>query len=431
MKKIILTIVTLFFNGCGEITYGDDNTTLPNNQDGYTRSGASNLPLAQSNNPETMNSIEWKKSYSRIFREYTVMDSAGNFYSLYRVDIPHRAIISKLNPNGELVWEKSIYLNENLQASYVYNGEMKIDKDGNIYLVGSGHDKVDNLTSTNDLFQHAFVMKISPSGDKIWEYIENSIIRTYGEALSIDRNGNVYFIGRDENSKLSLIKLNKDGEKVFKKSYDSVSYNTMGKVDIILSKNNIYLLTKKSILKKKPLYIIKTSLNGIEKWSKSYKIQEDAYLLDTVGFEEDSNGDIILVSNKTKFVNNSMLYDINLLKINQYGTKLWEHTYGTDKVDKVRFVKLDNNNNIFVTGYTQGAFNGFENDEATLDTFLSKISPEGDVLKTDQIKTFGLSGMNVAGARFIGFNKNNNLFISGWGNIDNNRTTSSFLIKYK
>lgn len=423
MKKIILFIVSvLIFHGCGEVNYGEDNSSI-----NYESNSISN----QVTNPETMVSMEWKKSYRRIFRKYTIMDSNDNFYSLHLEDQPHRAIINKMDANGNFIWQKTIEFNTKLDTTYIYNGEMKIDKSGNIYLVGSGHNKVDKITSTNDLFQNAFVMKISSSGDKIWEYIENSTIRTYGEALSVDKSGNVYFVGRDENSKLSLIKLNKNGKKVFKKSYNSVSYTTMGKVDIILSDNNIYLLTKMSVSKKKPLYVIKTSLDGVQEWAKSYKIQEDEYLLDTVGFEEDSNGDIIIVSNKTKLVNNSILYDINLFKINQNGSKLWEKTYGTDKVDKVRFIKLDNNNNIFLTGYTQGAFNGFENQEATLDIFLSKVSPEGDVLKTDQIKTFGLRGMNVAGGKFIGFNKQNNLFISGDGNIDDNSSTSSFLIKYK
>ena len=423
MKKIILFIASvLIFHGCGEVNYGEDNSSI-----NYESNSISN----QVTNPETMVSMEWKKSYRRIFRKYTVMDSNDNFYSLHLEDQPHRAIINKMDANGNFIWQKTIEFNTKLDTTYIYNGEMKIDKSGNIYLVGSGHNKVDKITSTNDLFQNAFVMKISSSGDKIWEYIENSTIRTYGEALSVDKSGNVYFVGRDENSKLSLIKLNKNGKKVFKKSYNSVSYTTMGKVDIILSDNNIYLLTKMSVSKKKPLYVIKTSLDGVQEWAKSYKIQEDEYLLDTVGFEEDSNGDIIIVSNKTKLVNNSILYDINLFKINQNGSKLWEKTYGTDKVDKVRFIKLDNNNNIFLTGYTQGAFNGFENQEATLDIFLSKVSPEGDVLKTDQIKTFGLRGMNVAGGKFIGFNKQNNLFISGDGNIDDNSSTSSFLIKYK
>ena len=419
MKKIILFIITLIFYGCGEITYGDANSSK--NKD-------SNSTITQTVNDEVMEAIEWKKSYSRIFREYTVMDREDNFYSLYRVDAPHRAILSKLNPNGELLWEKSIYLNENLQASYVYNGEMKIDKDGNIYLVGSGHEKTDNATSSNDYFQHAFVMKISSSGNKIWEYIDNSNIRTYGEALSIDANGNVYFVMGDKNYNLSLVKLSQDGKELFRSSYGANSY--FGKADIILSQDSIYLLSKRKTAQNATLSVIKTSLDGIKKWSKEYETGKKESLFPS-GFEQDSDGNIVVVTIKNYFGTNISLPNIYLFKINQNGTKLWEQTYGTDNFDKVRFVKLDNNNNIFITGYTKGAFDGFENDEAKLDVFLSKISSQGDVLKTDQIETFGLSGGNVAGARFIGFNKKNNLFISGWGNIDNNTTTSSFLIKYK
>jgi len=439
---IYFILMALYFQACGQITYEDNennnNSILPSSVDNEnnntsvlsssTTNDRDNISLEPSTTPESMIEMEWKKSYKRIFREYTVIDKKGYLYSLYRVDQPHRAIISKVDLNGTIIWEKTITLNQKLQASYIYNGEMKLDAEGNIYLVGSGSHTVNNTGFSNrDYFQKSFVMKFSPLGDKLWEYINDSKIRTYGEALSIDAMGNVYFVGRDENQKLSLIKLDKYGNKVMNKFYDSVSYNNFGIPDIILSNNSLYLLMTKKISKKKIMYIVKTSLTGTKEWAKAYVVGNTEYL-DHIGFLEDSFENIIIVSN-TYDSKHKWLPNISLLKINKNGSKIWEYTYGTEKSDKIRSIAIDKRDNIFITGYTSGAFNGYENDKR-LDIFLSKISSQGDILKTEQIKTFSLGG-NVVGGRFIGFDNKQNLFLAGYGVLGSDMSKSSFLIKYK
>ena len=442
MKNFILFLsITLFFQACGEIEDGSSNTTSPpssssNSEEVENNNNEEVTPpstLTQTLNPETMSRIEWKHSYQRTFRKYTVIDSDDNFYSLHLEDLPHRAVITKVDPEGSVIWKKSVKFNSKINLSYIYHGELKIDKKNNLYLVGSGHKRVDNQ-APNNYFSKAFVIKFSSSGEKIWEHIEVSSIKTYGEALVIDHNENVYFIGRDEQKNLSLIKLNKSGKKIMQKSYNSYPYDFLGKVDIILSKDkeSIYLLTYKNVLNLNDLSIIKTSLDGTEIWSKSYETVAKFTLVNIVAFQEDNNGDIVVALNqRIENQDNNMLFDIKLFKINSNGFKLWEALYGTDESDRVHYFTLDKKNNIFITGYTKGAFDGFENYTRRFDIFLSKISPEGDLLKTDQIKTFGVQASNPAGGNFIGFNKKNNLFLAGDRAISQDLLSSSFLIKYQ
>ena len=439
MKQFILFIlIALSFVACGEMEQGksepsnNSNATSDSSQSSSDESDA----VVESANVETMKEIEWKKSFKRTFREYTVIDSEDNFYSLHREDLPHRAIITKVDKNGVVLWKKTVEFNAQLDWTYSYPGELKIDKNNNLYLVGSGNEPVKNLEnfSQNDLIIKSFVIKYSSEGNQLWEYIENSNIKTYGEALSIDKNGNVYFVGRDEQKKLSLIKLDSNGKKVMQKFYDSFAYSNVGKVDIIHSKKteNIYLLTQIKKSKKYNLSILKLKLNGTQLWNKSYKISDNSYSTELVGFEEDSNRNVIAVINrKLDTKSNQPMYDIKVFKINSNGSKLWENDYGTVQSDRARFMTLDKQDNIFVTGYTKGAFDGFENSEQKLDTFLSKLSPEGDILKTDQINTFGPNGYNVAGGQFIGFDSENHLFLTANGIIGSDYTYSSFLVKYK
>jgi len=421
MKQFILFIlIALSFVACGEIEQGKSEPS--NNSNANSASSQSSSSESESV-VETMKEIAWTKSYKRTFRKYTVLDSEDNFYSLYLGDERDSAVITKIDNTGIILWTKNIKFNTQLNGIYLCPGELKIDKDNNLYLVGSGYASIKNNLDTAVF--NSFVIKYSSEAKQLWEYIENSTIQTHGESLSVDKNGNVYFVGRDEEKKLSLTKLNKNGKKVMQKHYNAFPYNSVGKVDIVLSKKteSIYLLTQVESSKKFNLSILKLQLDGTQLWSKSYNILDNPYSIILVGLEEDSTGNVIAVVNRA--------LDIKVLKINSNGSRLWEHDYGTVDPDRAHFMTLDKQDNIFVTGYTTGAFDGFESNEYKSDTFLSKLSPEGDMLKTDQINTFGTNAYNVAGGQFIGFDSKNNLFLTAYGIIGSDFTYDSFLVKYK
>jgi hypothetical protein len=83
---------------------------------------------------------------------------------------------------------------------------------------------------------------------------------------------------------------------------------------------------------------------------------------------------------------NSGESDIFLIKFDNYGNKLWTKLYGAEKNDIGRTVKTDSSGNIYITGYTEGDLDGNGN-KGSYDAFLMKLDQAGEVLWVEQIGT--------------------------------------------
>jgi len=121
------------------------------------------------------------------------------------------------------------------------------------------------------------------------------------------------------------------------------------------------------------------------------------------------------------------LKDAFLVKYNSAGISLWTKQLGTTSNDYSRAVAIDSNNNVYITGYTEGALVGTS--AGTIDAFLVKYNSVGTSLWTKQL---GTTANDITSA--IAIDSNNNVYISGYttGSLvgTNAGSIDAFLVKY-
>ncbi len=125
---------------------------------------------------------------------------------------------------------------------------------------------------------------------------------------------------------------------------------------------------------------------------------------------------------------------ISLRETNQSNTIIHTYQYmntknfGTSGNDISRSIAVDQNGNIFVTGYTNGNLNGIINNGSN-DAFLVKLDSNGILLWT---KLIGSSGYDVGEGVIV--DQYGNIFVTGFTNgnlngITNNGSNDAFLVK--
>jgi Beta-propeller repeat len=121
--------------------------------------------------------------------------------------------------------------------------------------------------------------------------------------------------------------------------------------------------------------------------------------------------------------------DAFIVKYNSGGTKLWTKLFGTSNYDTAISIATDSSNNAYVVGGTSGGFAGFTN-AGQYDMFIIKIDPGGNTLWTQQL---GSGASDVA--RGVTLDASGNAYVTGetQGAIDGHTSAGIndvFLIKY-
>jgi hypothetical protein len=99
--------------------------------------------------------------------------------------------------------------------------------------------------------------------------------------------------------------------------------------------------------------------------------------------------------------------DLFLAKYDATGTLLWAHQYGTDQGDFAKAIAVDVNNNVYVAGYTNGAFPGHIN-AGYSDAFVAQIDTNGTLQWVHQV---GTSSFDTAYG--VAVDSNLNVYIAG------------------
>ncbi len=232
--------------------------------------------------------------FDRVFdiRFYRVIDliatkDGGVILSGYKGDkkYAHITKLVKVNKDGKVVWIKEIYPNRYycsiismieldnqdliLVGSFAYkygkdnigvvlkidkNGNkiketfyrkkifmyVKKDKDGNLIVVGKSYKK-------GSYIPDGYVLKIDKNFNKIWE-------KSFGDkrdeqifnSLAINSKGDIYIVGydvssTDRNIKLWLLKLDKNGDEIWRRLYHNDKYQSGG-LDIVRIDDNNYMI---------------------------------------------------------------------------------------------------------------------------------------------------------------------------------------------
>lgn len=275
--------------------------------------------------------------------------------------------IQKLDTNGNLMWAKHYGApGTNLGTGII------TDALGNVYATGQFENTVtfdpDNPTSTLTSFGMAdiFLLKLDAAGNFLWVKQMSGTNYDANNAITLDPEGNIYTTGHFS------------GTADFDPSSEIVNLTAIRNNDVFVQKfdNNGNLLWVKQMGGRGFEYgiSIKTDASG--------NVYTAGYFQNTVDFDPGS-GVVDLTSNGK--------FDVFVQKLDPSGEFLWAKQVGGTGDDRVHQMTIDNNANIYLTGFFEGTVD-FDPGNETLnytsnglkDIFILKLNTDGDYLWAKQ-----------------------------------------------
>jgi hypothetical protein len=298
------------------------------------------------------------------------------------------------------------------------------DDSGNIYVTGATRGNIDGQVNAGDT--DAYLTKYDATGIRQWTRYIGTSGTDWGQAVDVDSAGNIYVTGSVSGSFAG--KTYNGGTDVFLAQYDSngnriwyqqwgTSDNNFGygvKVDstdsfvYVTGPTYEYLPGESGDLVPNIFLSKRSTSNGNEIWTKLDGTQNYSDYVE--GIALDSLGNIYLTGYTTGafpgYTNNAT-YDIFLAKYDASGTRQWVRQWGSTSHDYGRSVAVDGNDYIYVTGSAGGSI-GVHTGLGSDDIFLSKFNPSG----TEQwTKLFGTSDLDRGYG--ITIDNSNNIYLTG------------------
>ena len=271
--------------------------------------------------------------------------------------------LSKFNESGTTQWIKNFGTPKD-----DYSNGIAIDSTGNIYITGytKGDFDNDSITTNPDII----LLKFDSSGTKLWHKQISTSSDDRGNGIAIDNLNNIYITGYSKGNldnitnsgraDAFLMKFDLNGTKQWTKLVGTSSDDIANSV-ITDSSNNIYItgysngdIDNNTNFGNSDIFISKFTLNGDKQWTKNM-----GSTLDDVGYDLaiDSSNNIYITGFSTGNLDNntnSGNSDVFILKFNPEGIKQQTALLGTALDDIGYSVQLDSNNQIYLTGYTNG-----------------------------------------------------------------------------
>ncbi|MBD1211906.1 MAG: SBBP repeat-containing protein, partial [Dolichospermum circinale Clear-D4] len=291
--------------------------------------------------------------------------------------------ITKYNPDGSPAWIKQFGTSGTDYALGTGN-----DNAGNVYAAGYTNGAFTGATNlgSND----GFITKYTAAGTLAWVKQFGTAADDTSVGISVDSNGNSYVIG---------------------KTYGAFAGNvTQGAYDA---------------------YIAKYDTNGTQTWIKQFGTNQDD---EAIGVSLDSNDNIyVLGATAGAFAGNTNAsgLDVFVSKYNSSGTQAWVKQLGSsgNNYANINGISTDSTGNVFITGYTDGAFSG-NTSLGSYDGFVAKYSTTGTLA---WVKQFGTTSDDYSIASKT--DSAGNTYVAGWtsGQLTGNTALGGydgFLAKY-
>jgi len=308
----------------------------------------------------------WVRRYNGPGNDYDVataiaVDNNGNVYvtgySYGRGTDDDYATI-KYNSDGQVVWVAR------------YNGPgnrddvaraIAVDNNGNVYVTGYSYN---DYTS----FDYATI-KYNANGQELWVRRYNGPANGNDEAtaIAVDNNGNVYVTGgsygQGTYSDYATIKYNASGQELWVRRYNAPGYYYDEARAIAVDNNgNVYVTGYSEEQGTFSDYTtIKYNSEGQEEWVRRYN-GLGYYYDGATAIAVDNNGNVYVTGYSW-----GTYTDYATIKYNSNGQELWVRRYNGPGYgyDKATAIAVDNNGNVYVTGYSWGG-GGTYDDYATI-----------------------------------------------------------------
>lgn len=333
-----------------------------------SNNGGRDAFLALANSTGQVQSIQqFGTSNSDVFSGVSV-GSNGNIYTAGARNV--RAALFSSSGDGALgIYTRSgTTLSESKQVSFseddiTAGSDIAVDADNNVYVAGGAIEVSLSPGSTG------FVAKFDANGNK--QTLDNDIgsITSTGAATSValDQDGNIYVAG-------------------------------ITRAQIQFDPSNPYTGGD--------AFVAKFDSSGQRLWLNTLggRGTEEARRLSV-----DSKGNVYIVgSTEGSLPGNTSSggVDAFVAKYNANGKRLWVDQFGTDSLDEAQGIVVDQNDNVYVTGETNGSL--FKTAIGGSDAWIVKYDPFGRVVASSQIgttsddETYGITVDNTGNVYVVG-----------------------------
>ncbi|MBD3637184.1 MAG: T9SS type A sorting domain-containing protein, partial [Crocinitomicaceae bacterium] len=317
-------------------------------------------------------------------------------------------IIQKYNPNGSLLWTKSI-----ISTSQVICNSMDIDIFGDLIFCGTYFGSTDFDPSINEAIESAnyseiFVLKLTSSGEFVWVRTMKNIsgfVDGRANSVVIDDNSDIVLTGEFS------------GTVDFDPGTSSELKTSMSSTDIFIQKLNsqgdliwVKILSGDSA----------DDGNAITTDGSNYWITGRFH--GTVDFDPDSS--------VVEYSDNSSYGDVFVLKLNQNGQFEWVNCFGGGHTDYGDDIVVDSMGNVYTLGrfrwsvdFDPSTNSSIQSSVGYMNCFVQKVDSLGNFIWVKTIKAGnGASGSNYNISKSIELDNEYNILISGhyYGVIDYN-----------
>ncbi len=256
----------------------------------------------------------------------------------------NNAWLIKTDFNGNKIWNKTY---DNMYPDGV--NSIIETKDKNYVLTGF---KYSYINKDEDLW----IFKIDDSGEIIWSITHGGA--GFEEGRSLIETDDGYVVAGRTSSDALLLKVDKEGGKIWNKTFDG--YNNKDLFNQIIQSNDIYIMVGNTQNKTKydeyysNGYIVITDKNGN---ILSERIMEERKETGISSVEKTSDGYII-----TGYIGayGTGEGDIIVEKIDKSVNRVWIKTYGGKYDDASIWIDKGEKNNYFLTGYTDKNGDGYK-----------------------------------------------------------------------
>ena len=357
------------------------------------------------------------------------IDASNNLYLVgitnedvgeQKVSGTYDIIVIKYSFTGEKLWTKVIGGPKSDIAS-----KIAIDSNGDLFITGYTDGSIDDQTNVGN--DDCFIIKCSSNGEKLWTKLFGSLKSDTATDIVIDNTGNIFITGytlgnmdtqiNSGSTDVFIAKFTNTGEKLWTRLYASAKYDYA--FNMVLSKTGDVFITGNNAdedasgnLKNFDIFLAKYSSAGELLWTKTISTDKNDYV---EGIDINNNDEIFITGYTDGYLDKLINYgngDIFIAKYSSNGDKLWTKLFGNVDTDISRDIKIDNNGNIFIVGSSKSRLDNQEN-SGDHDMLIIKYNTNGDRLWT---KLFGTS--NYENANRLYFDSNNNAIFIGFTKLN-------------
>jgi gliding motility-associated-like protein len=271
-------------------------------------------------------------------------------------------IIVKFDPNGNRLWG-TYYGGQGINTIK----DIKIDSQNNVVIVGSTPSQTNistigsykpNLMDGDD---DAFLVKFNNSGLRLWGTYFGGESSDSANALSIDKNNNIYIVG------ITLSKTNIAVNSNFQTQLNDGYYRNDGFLSKFTADGNL---------------LWSTYVGGDGRDELKAIVVKDNYLItggDTESFNKITTTGVFQESHDSNNHSDCVVYKFSL-----DGQRIWATYYGGEQVDYLYTVEADDEDNVYLGGRS-GSFNNISTpgsfdsiNQYLYDGFFAKLNSKGE-----------------------------------------------------